>query len=381
MLFRSRPQCWVLFVAGSAVTAVLSALTLIIFLTPAKPESRDLEFAYIGGNLYSSHPNGVEDRSEHSLYFLLGLTHQTPTLPDMRGVLANVGEDSRAEYADFNFWRIPGDSESLLLPDHDWTGWAYAWIAPHTAVIDALQASWVDWSARAAKVYWTGALMEHPIRMQFNQCSSDQPEKVFAELINWKQWRSDAFANAVDGKAQKPRQADLRKLLNYKYIIYIPGKTWSSSFKRIISAGAAVFVPSVLQHESITDIILRDCQDCFLYYDIENVCSSILNVLNSKTDNELKRYADRLNSFVKNRVNYEAVVASALDQLTRHASTSQAVAGAVVTNGKTLKRVTCAWVKKVHAARMPKVLAWQIDEWLDDDCKLKPSGYLADKPV
>ena len=198
------------------VTVSLAAIALVIWLTPDPIPSRALQFAFVNGTLYSSIPNGLQDRSEHTLYFLLGLSNQGDKFADMRAEVGNCDSDKLSATTQFSFWRVPSDNTRLLLPDHDFTGWATTWIAPHTAVVHALGASSIDWSARESRVYWTGAGMSL-IRMQFKKCATENPSRAFADMIDWDGLRDRAFANPVNGNVYKPIEVDLRKLLKYKY--------------------------------------------------------------------------------------------------------------------------------------------------------------------
>ena len=47
--------------------------------------------------------------------------------------------------------------------------------------------------------------------------------------------------------------------------------------------------------------------------------------------------------------------------------------------GMQLPRVTCAWLKERHR-RMGGV-GWQVDEWYDDKCEFRDTGYLKFVPL
>jgi hypothetical protein len=118
------------------------------------------------------------------------------------------------------------------------------------------------------------------------------------------------------------------------------------------------------------------------------MCSSILDVLDSKTDDEIKGYADRLNSFVTQHLTYENVQIHARHHLEQRALQTPSMDGSTVVgdvltlpDGSKLTKVTCAELKRSHKARIPDVQHWQIDAWLDDECRIINSYSLGSNPV
>jgi len=184
---------------------------------------------------------------------------------------------------------------------------------------------------------------------------------------------------------------DLRKLRSYKYLIYLSGHSWSSSFQRIISAGAAVFVPQQLQHETIMHVRLRECPDCFLFYDAKDPCESVKAVLANTTDEQARGTAERLASFVADHMQHERVLDYSAGVLNAYAAAASTFSGYTVVSrdgeadhlqladGGVLPQLTCARLKEQHRSHIPPSTHWQIDEWFDEDCLLRrrQPAYLA----
>ena len=95
----------------------------------------------------------------------------------------------------------------------------------------------------------------------------------------------------------KPLVNDNRRLQRHKVLVYLWGGGWSSSLKRILSAGAAVAVPSArgeVFQEMLEQQIFRElCPDCLLTYDVDHVCTSLLAALDAETDESLRERARR----------------------------------------------------------------------------------------
>ena len=45
-------------------------------------------------------------------------------------------------------------------------------------------------------------------------------------------------------------------------------------------------------------------------------------------------------------------------------------------DGRSLPRVTCASLKKRHKEMLGSGLMWQVDEWFDESCAFRNTGYL-----
>ena len=357
-----------------------------------------LEFAFYKGELYASIPDYYfEDRANHALYSLMNIANmQRDRLDDkcaaddkfneeIPDVHASIGLGDYLEGAQFHHWRNPKNQAERIWPCADWSGWTYAWIAPHDQLVQAFTSSYMSWNQRVPKVYWTGATSQSSMRRNFERCAAENPDKFFCDKIDWSRLRENQHIPFAKSENKlKPIIADLRKMLRYKYVAYFPGNTWSSSLKRIVAAGAVVFLPSVMEYESVTDVILRDCPECFLYFEVSDICGSMAAILNSKTDDELRGYADRLNRFVKGNLTYSKVMQYAKNQLIdisrnqQFPQVTQADANGIsLAGGRRLRKVTCDWIKDSHRKKAPAAVQWQIDAWFDENCRIRELPYLA----
>jgi hypothetical protein len=237
----------------------------------AKGGTPPLHFAFVGGALYARLTTEWEDRGDHALYTLLQLARAAAAgedlggVPDVRGALGAVAGDTSGttDGATLSFWRPANATTPLLWPDHDFSGWASAWIAPHDALAAALDADAPPWAKRRGSVYWTGALVGGALRPAFAACAAAQPAAFTADVIDWSKLRArDPLPFAVHRQALKPMGGDLRHMTAHKYVVYLWGRSWSSSLKRLALAGAALLVPSRNPFESFVSQQLAECVGC-----------------------------------------------------------------------------------------------------------------------
>ena len=278
-----------------------------------------------------------------------------------------------------------------------------------------LGASAPAWERRTSAVFWSGSLLGKE-RKKYAQCAKKSGDGlIVGDFVSWAKMgrgqgegkgahvlpfsaatgpvhlkplagaseSSIARVDAPHAPPHAPTAGDLRKMTGYKYLIYMPGFSWSSSFQRIISAGAAVFLPSVLQHETSVHVRLRGCRDCFLYYDADDPCASLQAALANTSDAAAKGYAARLNAYVAAHFQLEATLDYTAEVLNAHAASSAMPAHTLLpsadgdvlqlADGTRLTRVTCERLKASHRAHVPANTHWQLDQWFDDDCLLKPT--------
>lgn len=330
--------------------------------------AQDMDFAFYKGELYATVHRQYEDRGAHTLYFLHAMRNQAP---NVHATLSQLSYDGASPNTTFAFWRSLGARTPRLMPDYDWTGWAAIWVPPHHALVAAQ--GHTPWARRKESVYWTGATNAKE-RRAFVACSADHAFE--ADVSDWGEMRQQP-ALPFTGAKLKPASADLRRLTRHKFLIYLRGVGWSTSMKRIVSAGAAVFLPAVREHEAHTDTVLASCSDCFLYYDPADICGSVKRVLSNLTDTDAHRMAARLKAFVAERFSEDAVRRYALAQLSElaasHAFPAVRVRGdklVFLKTGVTLRRQTCREMKRAHRAQIDKHLHWQIDAWLDRKCSV-----------
>ena len=351
--------------------------------------SSDMDFAYYNGSLYASLYSQFEDRGDQTLYLMLQITQGSMTpLPNLIASMNNLKTDLRVD-GTFNYWRPPGTNHPIF-PDWDWLGWAASFIAPYPAIADEFIKQGPPWEQRSNNLFWTGTNLS-AIRSSYIKCSQDHSERIKVSVV-----KREALLGTPPLPFLKPKHGikkavlDLRKLLGHRFLIYLPGSTWSTSLKRIVAAGATVFKPLRPHYESITDIILKDCHNCFLYYNHDNLCSSLINILNKITDVQAKGYAERLSRFVSVNFNISRVREFALRELIRYAASHPFPKNVIAKDDKlyfpstnlTLDKVTCASIKKSHASHIGPDKTWQIDEWFDDECDLRSKlSYLSYVPI
>jgi len=202
---------------------------------------------------------------------------------------------------------------------------------------------------------------------------------------------------------------DLRKLTHHRYLIYIPGVEWSSSLKRMISAGAVPILPSPNPHVTmITNLLQEKCPDCFLTYkygnSLEGFCSELKEIIHphyldtvsvfgnmsistghNRTSamesflDSRSRMASRLIEFVDNELTLEKMMKYQFDILTKLSSKQVDRDIGEAIQRKDLKVLDCATLLSyMKGNAWEEGLTWQYDEWYNDDCSLKiDSKYLS----
>ena len=176
--------------------------------------------------------------------------------------------------------------------------------------------------------------------------------------------------------------------------MYLWGNTWSSSIKRQLVSGAAVLVPEPNPHETyITVKLSRGCPGCVIPVDPARLCESSEAQLGNLSDSDLARKGAETAAFARRTFSNQALLAYMNATLTSLASsgvpfpaTAAAAARSADGNtqvpeilnleGKRLRLITCQGLKQMHRENLGKGRAWQVDEWYDDVCDLKFTGYL-----
>ena len=346
----------------------------------------DLDFAVVGGELFSRINSEFEDRGDHALYTLVQVLAEGG-VPDVRASMGNLQSDA-LQLETFSMWRPPNATAPLLWPDHDYSGWAFAWIPPHDVVAHELARHMPTWEHRNRDVFWSGAGLNN-LRRKFGDCSTQHPESIYADFIKWDNLRSDVNLPFVKtGERTKPMDADLRKLTQHKFLIYLWGNSWSSSLKRLAAAGAVLLLPERDPFESWASLSLRRCRDCFLLYDAENICESVQAAVGKVSDEAAQAMAQRLNAFTMAELSEASARRFIRDQLNelgaRQPLTNITVLpGISVTfaDGLILPHITCGGIKVAHKKKLGQGLEWQVDAWLDDNCTARPVPYLGLLPL
>lgn len=182
----------------------------------------------------------------------------------------------------------------------------------------------------------------------------------------------------------KPLHMDARQRMKYKYGIYFNGITWSSSFKRIASAGNVLIVPVYNQYESLFTYLLETkCPNCFLTYNEsateKEFCDHILKLIhhNSKPshDKKSKLMAEALFKFIDKYFSLEYVLGNMFETFQIISSQqSTDYIKSCVKNGK-MEKYDCKKLREDH--NPGDRLKWQYDEWYTKNCIMKlDSTYL-----
>ena len=315
----------------------------------------------------------------------------------------------------FSFWRPPEvqHNVSRLLPDHDFAGWANAWIPPLPMIARELAAEGVvhGWHARSPVLYWTGASLgaNGVWRNSFRDAAARLPDLFEADMVLWRAERQGAALGpgeppvVAPGEAPggggwlKPVRMDLRKLARYKYLIYLPGGTWSTSLKRIALAGGVLFMPRANPQESLASLLLRHaCSDDIAYFDGPEP-DAMLGSLEAQVralradDAAAQARATRFAACAQRVLSEQRTDAAALlalheaaeeqqrqgappfplEALNRTADVSASLAGGL------MRRIGgCAELKARWTALVGPMYAWQVNAWYDDDCQMRAGSYL-----
>ena len=239
-----------------------------------------------------------------------------------------------------------------------------------------------------AGVYWTGALVGGELRPAFAACAAQQPATFAADVIDWAKLRKhDPLPFAPHKQAAlKPSAGDLRHMTAHKYTIYLWGRSWSTSLKRLALAGGALLMPAANPYESYVSRQLAECEGCVVDFDASapaRLCDAIAAALRNVSDAEAERRAARLAAFVRQRLSLEPMLRYAAGVLGDLAARNGPLpphaledGGAVLrfqgAEAAPLRRVECAAVKAAHRMRLGHAAGWQVDAWLDDDCEPRP---------
>ena len=243
-------------------------------------------------------------------------------------------------------------------------------------------------AAPPAGVYWTGALVGGELRPAFAACAAAQPAVFAADVIDWaKLRRHDPLPFAPHKQAAlKPWAGDLRRMTAHKFAIYLWGRSWSTSLKRLALAGGALLLPAANPYESYVSRQLAECDGCVVEFDASDparLCDAVTQALRNVSDAEAERRAARLAAFVRQRLSLEPMLRYAggvlRDLAARNGPLPPHVLdadGAVLrfqgAEAAPLRRVECAAVKTAHRMRLGHAAAWQVDAWLDDACEPLP---------
>lgn len=365
----------------NCLSVAMYLLASMYYVDSATAEG-DMTFAFKNGKLYAKIDHQFETRALSVLLYLLDM--DGAAVPDMVGHVHTLWQDSPAPSTpnSFGCYRTVGGAQ-MLLPDWDLYGWPETWVAPWPHTMQAMSEALIPWERRVRAAFWTGAHTSD-IRKVYSSC---QNPTIVADVIEWHHLRREASLPFITGVNKlKPISGDLRRHTNYKFVVYLHGNAFSSSLKRVASAGAVLLLPDdVNSFETIiSKMITADCPTCFLTYDHNDVCGSIIKAMNSITDAEAKSMADRLHTFIKESVTVQKLMDKTIEEMRRNAENAKPVVmwanetEANFDDGLKLPRILCANIQKYFKDSVSAHQFWQIDAWFDTNCKMKPTAdYLA----
>jgi hypothetical protein len=392
---------------------------IILLLAFVHSASCQLHFAFYNQSLFANLQRQWGDRGLHTLINLHSLTGSHHAIPDCHGQFAQIRNDLPWGHtfkdgkkvdendfgSDFAFWRTPGENKTVLWPDFDYDGWTFAWTPPLSLVADQFSQVMIKWDKRAPHVFFTGKLSGRKghIRDRFRICSESHPDLFRADITNWGQLRQHEALHrnltdqTVTSSQQrllpwlKPIAGDLRRYVNYKFLIYLEGNTWSTSLKRLLVAGAVVLLPRPDPHESFTlHRMMEGCPDCFIFYNYTELsngnCSSLIDVLSQHNESHLKGVGERLSShmtsFLKDRSKLNRLQLDALSQASRQnplpSDRLRLHNGTLEISGRGLEHITCSRIKTMLREKVGRLLDWQVDLWFDEQCRVRATApYLS----
>lgn len=285
------------------------------------------------------------------------------------------------------FYRYPGSNETELWIEHDYFGWAEPWIPPFPQYSKEIKETpgFYDWDKRQNVIYWTGHITVNSVRRQYGRCANLYPDYILVDIDSFHIDRSKE-KRTFFGYELKPHRMDLRKQIKYKYLIYFPGSAWSSSLKRIMTAGAVLVMPSPNPHETLISKSLQEkCPDCYLTYNYtssDDMCKELTKIVKIH-DRSYNRTAiaqhnlmrKKLMDFVFNEFNVEKTIAYMFNTLTKISKKQSDKDIKSVIKSRNLNRIDCATLKQYAKSNVFETgLTWQYDLWYDNNCTMILSG-------
>ena len=355
-------------------------------LAVAAEAKSGLVFAFYDGQLYTKLDVQNEHNGFETIYGLVQLENAYgKSLPN---VYADIGGGlvSDGFGGDFSFWRPPGQ-KLLLWPDSDTYGRLDLHIAPLHFIMKQFEAEQMDFRHRAHLVFWSGNSGggdEHA-RDHMRECGEKHPHLFHADTIQWDNtWSAGEHI-------LKPHAWDLRKLMRNKFNMYIRGNTWSQSFKRVAQSGGVLFVPDPNPHESFWSLLVSKCAGCYLTYDVNDMCPSVMRAIENATESELLSMAQRLWDFTRREFAGPRVLEHLLGWLNEHLKVepfpniTRGQNDITTADGTVLVRTTCEMNKREHLLyhnnrhdqQETVGHKWQLSEWFDDSCNFRENNYLS----
>ena len=297
------------------------------------------------------------------------------------------GKDEQAELPLLSFFRVPGEAHpATLWPDHDTFGWPHTWVAPFPLLAAQFKAEEKGeeraWRLRDDRLLWSGAVLGSQ-RRAFLACAGRGASagRIRAKPVQWRSFRDKRLA---DGRAQKSlSEADLRIYTHYKYALFLPGVSWSSSLKRLAAAGAALFVPNPPQFEDLATLALARCGGrCVFEYDSNSsaLCEELGEALAGAGGEESRRRAEASTQLIRSEFGDWGVLGEYMLATLHRLGGAQDLSGlseeALPEMG--YERADCEWLRRRYELRLKSEgLWWQVQEWMGEDCRfLETAAYL-----
>lgn len=339
-----------------------------------------LHFAFYQNKLYYNIETSFAQRAIQTLMGLVNLkSHQI--IPDASGtIFGSIVGDGDGPVGTISGFRAPGDTHTLLWPDGDYFSWAAINIPPLPTVMAHFEKEMPVWEDRGTTIFWTGAFSGgRGVRESYAACAKAHSHAMHFDQVDWSQMKHGP-------NHMKSMAMDFRHLLQHRFNAYIWGNSWSSSMKRILISGGVVLMPNPNLHETMETMMLKECENCVLYYDSrpDKLCESMLNEVAQISDRRASTMAARLQNFSFTKFRLESVHEFMMDVLRQKNPTgndpwtvvSQAPDKIVVNrrwNGgpladKELIHVDCMGAKQLYGNSL--LDARLVDAWFDNECKI-----------
>jgi hypothetical protein len=197
---------------------------------------------------------GYQSRSKAVFHKILSVSKKQK-LPD--ALIVIEFSDGNAKMGDlpiFSIARHTGDQRGVLYPDFTFDDWPES-VCPHakehdhnyTRLFDAFS-HLGDLDHRVETLFWRGAELGHrgsimDFLNNYRATHSHYVNHIDAEFMSWDDLGKGQCVGLLD-------QCD------YKYLLYMPGITYSSSLKYKLLCGSVVFSPKLEWQEFWTDLLV-----------------------------------------------------------------------------------------------------------------------------
>lgn len=219
-------------------------------------------FVMYKNELYIKHLERILETRSNFAILSLYILRSKYSIPHVLGGISIVDEPPTRGPSNaplFSFTRLSGSKyPPLLFPDFDFFGYPDVWVPPFDTVVSEFLRTNIPWKDKVNKAFWSGTINSR-VRKGALQCAPSFPRSVKIERINTDLYMHNSTLNNImavrlkkfesiisispEERAYKNKHQDLRKLQRYRYNLYLPGTSWSSSLKRIIATGGAVMIP------------------------------------------------------------------------------------------------------------------------------------------